>query len=193
MRPMGGTRTQRWRCHVACVTATRAAEVANRRVSSTDSSEGIGGGRAVVRVLEANLQHFLEREGIAFINECHKVAVGTLMASRWRKMKSHNRCKSVDLGDRHQFDSDELGERFIKAKDVGGERSRGVILDRHALFETSHNELMSNSSSGSLEQSKNGFPSISTASRGSVIVGGEHFEERAERFGSILERFQSQC
>ncbi len=128
--------------------------VANRRVSSTDSSEGIGGGRAVARVLEANLQHFLESEGIAFINECHKVAVGDLMASRRRKMNSHKRGKSVDLGERHRFDSDELGERFIKASNVVGERSRGVI-----------------------------------ASRGSVIVGGEHFEERAERFGSILERF----
>ena len=45
-------------------------------ISSTHSSEGIGGGRAVSRILEANLQHFLEREGIAFINERHKVAVG---------------------------------------------------------------------------------------------------------------------
>jgi hypothetical protein len=62
-------------------------------------------------------------------------------------------------------------------------------LDRHALFETAHNELMGDSSSGSREQSKNGFPRISTASRGSVIVCCEHFEERAERFGSILERF----
>ncbi len=167
--------------------------VANRRVSSADSSEGIGGGRAVARVLEANLQHFLEREGIAFINECHKVVVGSLMASRQRKMKSHKRGKKVDLGERHRFDSDELGGRFIKSSDVGGERRRGVILDRHALFATTHNELMSDSSSGSREQSKNGFPSISTASCGSVIVGGEHFAERAERFGSILERFQSQC
>jgi hypothetical protein len=71
------------------------------------------------------------------------------MASRRRKMKSHKRGKSVDLGERHRFDSDELGERFIKVSDVVGERSRGVILDRHALFETVHNELMGDSSSGS--------------------------------------------
>ena len=184
---------QRTMCLAACLTATRATVVANRRVSSTDSSEDIGGGRAIARVLEANLQHFFECEGIAFINQRHKVVVGAFMASRQRKMKSRKHGKSVDLGEQHWFDSDELGKRFIKAIDVVGERSRGVILDRHALFETSHNELMSNSSSGSLEQSKNGFPSISTASCGSVIVSGEHFEERAERFGSILERFQSKC
>ena len=45
-------------------------------IIGTHISEGIGGGRAVARVLEANLQHFLEREGIAFIHERHKVAVG---------------------------------------------------------------------------------------------------------------------
>ena len=67
-------------------------------------------------MLEANLQHFLEREGIAFVNEQHKVEVGALMASRRGKMKSHKCGKSVDLGDRHQFDSGELGERLIEGK-----------------------------------------------------------------------------
>jgi hypothetical protein len=38
-------------------------------ISSTHSREGIDGGRTVARMLEANLQHFLEREGIAFVNE----------------------------------------------------------------------------------------------------------------------------
>ena len=98
-------------------------------------------------MLEANLQHFLEREGIAFVNERHKVAVGALMASRGGKMKSHKHGKSVDLGDRHWFDSGELGERLIEASDILGKRSRGVILDGHALFEASHNKLMSDSSS----------------------------------------------
>ncbi len=60
------------------------------------------------------------------------------MASRRRKMKSHMRGKSVDLGERHRFDSGELGERLIEAIYVLGKRSRGVILDRHALFEATH-------------------------------------------------------
>jgi hypothetical protein len=64
-------------------------------------------------VLEADLQHFVEREGIAFINERHKVTVGALMARRLRKMKSHECCKSVNLRERHRFDSGELGKRFV--------------------------------------------------------------------------------
>ena len=55
-------------------------------------------GRSREYSVEANLQHFLEREGIAFINERRKVTVGALMASRGGKMKSHKRGKSVDLG-----------------------------------------------------------------------------------------------
>ncbi len=114
-------------------------------------------------MLEANLQHFLEREGIAFVNERHKVAVGALMASRRGEMESHKRGKSVNLGDRHRFDSGELGERLIEASDVLGKRNRGVILEGHALFETAHNKLMSDSSACAREQSKHRFPSIGTA------------------------------
>ena len=51
-------------------------------------------------MLEANLQHFLEREGIAFVNERHKVAVGALMASRraieiWRLVSAGIGCSFV--------------------------------------------------------------------------------------------------
>ncbi len=105
-------------------------------------------------MLEANLQHFLEREGIAFVNELLKVVVGALMASRRGEMKSHKHGKIVNLGDRHLFDSVELGERLIEASDVLGKRSRGVILEGHALFETAHNKLMSDSSACAWEQSK---------------------------------------
>ena len=105
-------------------------------------------------MLEANLQHFLEREGIAFVNELHKVAVGAIMASRRGEMKSHKRSKSVNLGERHWFDSGELGERLIEASNVLGKRSRGVIWDGHALFEAAHNKLMSDSSACVREQSK---------------------------------------
>jgi hypothetical protein len=76
------------------------------------------------------------------------------MTSRRGKMKSHKRGKSVDLGERHWFDSGELGERLIEASDVLGKRSRGVILDGHALFEAAHNKLMSDSSACAREQSK---------------------------------------
>ena len=76
------------------------------------------------------------------------------MASRRGEMKSHKRSKSVNLGDRHLFDSGELVERLIEANDVLGKRSRGVIWEGHALFEATHNKLMSDSSACALEQSK---------------------------------------
>ncbi len=138
--------------------ATRTAEGASTGadiISRTHSSEDIGCGREVARIFEANLQHFLESEGIAFINERHKVAVGALMASRGGKMKSHKRGKIVDLGDRYRFDSGKLGERLIEVVDVLGKRSSGVILDGHALFEADHNKLMSDSSSCPREESEN--------------------------------------
>ena len=111
------------------------------------------------------------------------------MAIRFGKVESHERGKSVDFGERHRFDSSELGERLVEASDVLGERSRGVIFEGHALFEAAYNKLMSDSSARAREQSEDGFPSISTAGGGSVIVGCEHFEEGAERAGSVLERF----
>ena len=87
-------------------------------------------------------------------------------------MKSHKRGKSVDLGERHRFDSGELGERLIEASNVltllasmslctnyiarlYESRSRGVIFDGHALFKAAHNTLMSDSSSCTREQSEN--------------------------------------
>ncbi len=76
------------------------------------------------------------------------------MASRREEMKAHKRGKSVNLGDRHRFESGELGERLIEANDVLGKRSSGVILEGHALFETAHNKLMSDSSACAREQSK---------------------------------------
>ncbi len=76
------------------------------------------------------------------------------MASRRGEMKAHMSCKNVNLGERHWFDSGELGERLIEAIDVLGKRSRGVILEGHALFETAHNKLMSDSSAYAREQSK---------------------------------------
>ena len=77
------------------------------------------------------------------------------MASRRGEMKSHKCGKSVDLGERHWFDSGEMCERLIEASYVLGKRSLGVILDGHTLFEASHNKLMSDSSSCPLEQSEN--------------------------------------
>ena len=48
-------------------------------ISITHSTVGMGGRRAVTRVLKSDLQHFLEREGITFIDERHKVAVDEFM------------------------------------------------------------------------------------------------------------------
>ena len=81
----------------AATRTTEGASTGADSISSTHISKGIGSGRAVARVLEANLQHFLECEGIAFINERPKVAVGALLSSRGGKMKSHKRSKSLTL------------------------------------------------------------------------------------------------
>ena len=73
-------------------TAARTAEGASAvadSISSAHSNVGICVRGAVTRILEADLQHFLERERIAFVDERHKVAVGALMARRLRKMKAH--------------------------------------------------------------------------------------------------------
>ena len=111
----------------AALTAEGASAVANS-ISSVHSNVGICGRRAVTRVLEADLQHFIEREGIAFIDERHKVLVGSLMARRLRKMKSHEGGNRVNLGERHRLDSSKLGERFVKASHVLGELLRGVTF-----------------------------------------------------------------
>ena len=44
------------------------------------STESIGGRMTVTRILKADLQHFVEREGIAFIDVRQKFTVGALVA-----------------------------------------------------------------------------------------------------------------
>ena len=98
------------------------------------STESIGGRRTVTRVLKADLQHFVEREGIAFVDVRHKVEVGTLMARRLRLMEAHKCGECVNLRERQRFDRRKLGERFVKASHVLGELLRGVTFERHALL-----------------------------------------------------------
>ena len=80
--------TRRGLRRAAALTAKGARAVADS-ISIAHNTVSIGGRRAVTGVLKADLQHFLKREGIAFIDERHKVAVGALMVRRRRKMKSH--------------------------------------------------------------------------------------------------------
>jgi hypothetical protein len=88
----------------------------------------------VTRILKADLQHFVEREGIAFVDVRHEVAVGTLMARRLRLMEAHECSECVNLGERQRLDSRKLSERFVKASHVLCEPSRGVVFDGHALL-----------------------------------------------------------
>ena len=44
------------------------------------STESIGCRRTVTRILKTDLQHFVEREGIAFIDVRQKFTVGALVA-----------------------------------------------------------------------------------------------------------------
>jgi hypothetical protein len=55
----------------ATCTATGASAAANLIIMSPGGSEGTDGRRAVTRLLEANLQHLLERDGMAFIDVRH--------------------------------------------------------------------------------------------------------------------------
>ena len=82
-----------------------------------------------------------------------------------------------------------LGERFVKASHVLGERSHGVILERHALLKTADNKLVGDSGACTRKLGEDLFPGMSTTSGGGVIVSGEHLEKGAERFGGVLERF----
>jgi hypothetical protein len=148
----------------------------------------MGGRRAVTRVFKADLQHFLEREGMAFINERHKVAVGALMARRLREMEAHECSECVNLGERQRLDSRKLNKRFVKESHVLIERLRGVIFERHALLKTAHNKLVCDSSACTRKRSKHPFPGKGTTSGGCVIVSGEHGEKGAERFSGGLER-----
>jgi hypothetical protein len=129
MRPRRGTRARRAGGLATTkveVTAEEASVVADS-ISITHSTVSIVSRRAFTRVLKADPQHFLEREGIAFIDERHKVAVGALMA---RQLCS----ECVNLGEHHRLDSRKLSERFVKASHVLCEPSRGVVFDGHALL-----------------------------------------------------------
>jgi hypothetical protein len=55
----------------ATCTATGAIVVANLIIMSPGGSEGTGYRRVVTRILEANLQHLLECDGMAFIDVRH--------------------------------------------------------------------------------------------------------------------------
>ena len=118
------------------------------------STESIGGRRTVTRILKADLQHFVEREGIAFVDVRDKLAVGTLMARRCRLMEAHKGGECINLGERERLDSRKLGERFVKASHVLGELLRGVTVERHAVLKAAHDKLMSDSSACAREQSK---------------------------------------
>jgi hypothetical protein len=48
--------------------------------SFMDSPESLGGRMMVAGVHQADLQNFVECDGIAFIDVCHKFAVGALVA-----------------------------------------------------------------------------------------------------------------
>ncbi len=152
------------------------------------STERIGGRRTVTRVLKADLQHFVEREGIAFVDVRDKVAVGTFMTRRRRLMEAHKCGECVNLRERERLDSRKLGERFVKVSHVLGELLRGVTFERHALLKASHDKLMSNSSACTWKRGKYPFPGKGTTGGGRVIVVSEHDEKGAERFSPGLER-----
>ena len=98
------------------------------------STESIGCRRTVTRILKTDLQHFVEREGIAFVDVRDQLAVGMLMARRCRLMETHKCDECINLGERERLDSRKLGERFVKASHVLCEPSRGVVFDGHALL-----------------------------------------------------------
>jgi hypothetical protein len=111
------------------------------------------------------------------------------MARRLRKMKSHEGVECVNLGERHQLDSRKLGERFVKARHVLSESSRGVIFERYALLKPAHNKLVGNSCACTRKRSEDLFPGIGTTSGVGGIIIGEHFEKGAEGLSGVLERF----
>ena len=71
------------------------------------STESIGARRTVTRILKSDLQHFVEREVIAFVDVRDKLAVGTLMARRCRLMEAHKGGECINLGERERLDTRE--------------------------------------------------------------------------------------
>ena len=70
-----------------------------------DSPKGLSSRMMVARVPKAGLQHFVEREGIAFIDVRQKFTVGALVARRTRLMEADERTEGINLGESHRLDS----------------------------------------------------------------------------------------
>ena len=118
---MGGPRARRTRGLAACVTATRAAVVADRRFSGVGERESTWGTR--IKEPDDFVLHLLEREGVTVVDVGEKFFVRLLVAGGFGEVKAHESDEGVDVLDGHGLHVAELRSGDVDRGDVVKSRS----------------------------------------------------------------------
>jgi hypothetical protein len=150
-------------CLATCVTATRTAVVADRRVASVGERESTWGTR--IREPDDFMLHLLEREGVTVVDVGEKFFVCLLVAGGFGEVKAHERDEGVDVLDGHGLHVAELRSRDIDRGDVVKSRSHGVSLEVEARLEAMSEELVRNRCTGDGVQKENFRPRRCTTVR----------------------------
>jgi len=127
VRARGRTRAQRTRGLAACVTATRASVVADRRVADVGERESTWGVRT--REPDDLVLHLFEREGVTVVDVGEKLFVRLLVAGGFGEAMAHESDEGVDVLDGHGLHVAELRSRGVDRGDVVKSRSHGVMLE----------------------------------------------------------------
>jgi hypothetical protein len=156
VRARGRTRARRTRRLATCVTATRAAVVANRRVAGVGERESKWGAR--MREPDDLVLHLVEREGVTVVDVCEKLFVRLLVAGGFGEVEAHESDEGVDVLDGHGMHVAELRSRGVDRSDVVKSRSHGVILETETRLEATSEELVRDRCTGDGVQKENFRP-----------------------------------
>jgi hypothetical protein len=179
-RALGRTRARRTRRLATCVTATRAAVVANRRVAGVGERESTWGAR--MREPDDLVLHLVEREGVTVVDVCEKLFVRLLVAGGFEEIEAHESDEGVDVLDGHGLHVAELRSRGVDRSDVVKSRSHGVILETETRLEATSEDLVRDRCTGDGVQKENFRPRRCTTVRRVNLDFRKHFVEGCERF-----------
>ena len=140
-------------CLATCVTATRTAVVADRRVASVGERESTWGTR--IREPDDFMLHLLEREGVTVVDVGEKLFVRLLVAGGFGEVKAHERDEGGDVLDGHGLHVAELRSRGVDRSDVVKSRSHRVILETETRLEATSEELVRDRCTGDGVQKEN--------------------------------------
>jgi hypothetical protein len=121
VRAGGRTQARRPKCLATCVTAARAAVVANRRVAGVGERESTWGTR--MREPDDFVLDLVERKGVTVVDVGDKLFVHFLMAGGFGEVKAHESDEGVDVKDGHGLHVAELRDRGVDRGDVVKSRS----------------------------------------------------------------------